>query len=138
MSSSNVARTLELFDEEPYRSPAIRRLGRSARPRRAVVPRILRDRRHGTVQAAAADAAAFRARVHLTSVDPARNRYRFYSLSWQPLLFGGGALIRSWGRIGTAGRTLAMAHPDRASAQPAIEQLLLRRLRRGYQVVEVC
>ena len=138
MSSSNVARTLELFGEEPYRSPALRRLGSSARPRRPVVPRILRGGRRGGVPAEAAGAAAFRARVHLTSVDPARNRHRFYTLIWQPMLFGGGALIRAWGRIGTTGRTLERVYPDRASAQPALEALLRCRLRRGYQVVEIC
>ena len=69
--------------------------------------------------------------------DPARNRYRFYTLTWQPMLFGGGALLRSWGRIGTRGQILEALYPDRASAQPAVEQLLRRRLRRGYRVVEV-
>ena len=121
-----------------YRSAALPRLvGR--RGRRSPIRRIVAgsSNRATPVIAAAEVVARFRARVRLTSVDPARNRYRFYSLTWQPMLFGGGALIRTWGRMGTKGRTLEIVYPDRASAQPAVEQLLRQRLRRGYQVVEV-
>ncbi len=73
--------------------------------------------------------------VRLLSLDPGRNRYRFYALTWQPCLWGGGALIRSWGRLGTPGRSLTAFYPDRASAEAAIRRLLRRRLRHGYRVV---
>ncbi len=36
-------------------------------------------------------------------VDHALNCARFYVLSWQPLLWGEIALVRSWGRIGSQG-----------------------------------
>jgi hypothetical protein len=42
----------------------------------------------------------FQAYARLVSVDPERNRFRYYSLTWQPGLWGGGALVRRWGRIG--------------------------------------
>ena len=44
--------------------------------------------------------AGFRAYVRFESVDPAENRRRFYDLTWQPTLFGEGALVRTWGRQG--------------------------------------
>jgi predicted DNA-binding WGR domain protein len=71
--------------------------------------------------------------ARFVSVDPATNRLRFYSLSWQPMLFGGGMLIRTWG---STGRTLETVYEDRASAQAVVEQLVKRRLRRGYRVVD--
>ena len=73
--------------------------------------------------------------ARLLSLDPGRNRYRFYSLTWQPGLWGGGALVRAWGRLGTPGRSLTAFYPDRGAADPAIRALLRRRLRHGYRVV---
>ena len=79
--------------------------------------------------------ARFRQRVYLTSLDPARNRARFYALTWQPGLWGGGALVRTWGRLDTPGRSLTARYDSREAAQAAITALLRRRLRHGYQVV---
>ena len=81
------------------------------------------------------EVARFRQRVALASVDPARNRARFYLLAWQPGLWGGGALVRTWGRLGTPGRSLTARYDDREAAQARITQLLRRRLRHGYRVV---
>jgi predicted DNA-binding WGR domain protein len=80
--------------------------------------------------------ATFRHELRLVSVDPATNRRRFYALRWQPSLFGEPALLRTWGRLGTVGRSRASAYPDAASAQAAIVALLRRRLRHGYRVVD--
>jgi predicted DNA-binding WGR domain protein len=41
--------------------------------------------------------------LHLTCIDPAANKRRFYHLSIQPTLFGEWALVREWGRIGRGG-----------------------------------
>ncbi len=49
-------------------------------------------------------AASFRAYVRLRSVDPACDRDRSDTLTWQPALLGGGALVRCWGRTGGAER----------------------------------
>ena len=75
-------------------------------------------------------------RVRCESLDPAKNRARFYTITWQPALWGGGALVRRWGRLGGQGRSLTHFYPDRASAQESVERLIRRRLQRGYAVVE--
>ena len=72
----------------------------------------------------------------LESLDPAKNRARFYTVTWQPTLWGGGALVRRWGRLGRQGRALPHFYPDRASAQASVERLIRRRLTRGYQLIE--
>lgn len=73
--------------------------------------------------------------LHFVSVDLTKNRARFYTLCWQPSLWGGGALVRQWGRQGTRGRSLHTPYPDRAAAQPDVERAARRRLRRGYQLM---
>ena len=78
----------------------------------------------------------FRAYARFVSVDPAKNRFRFYTLTWQPSLWGEGALLRSWDRIGAKGRSLQTFYQDRESAQALVDQLVRRRLPRGYQVVD--
>ena len=77
----------------------------------------------------------FKAYAHLVSVDPDKNRYRFYQLTWQPVLFGGGAIVRRWGRIGTEGRWRAIFFGSRGEAQKTVEEILKRRLGHGYAVV---
>ncbi len=69
-------------------------------------------------------------------VDQTQNCERFYVLSWQPLLWGGIALVRSWGRIGSQGNQLLEgSYPDRQSAQLLAERLIRRRLQRRYELV---
>ena len=75
-------------------------------------------------------------RVRFVSLDPAKNRARFYTITWQPALWGGGAIVRRWGRLGGQGRALTTFYAVRVSAQEVVERLIRRRLRRGYQVVE--
>ena len=77
----------------------------------------------------------FQAYAHLVNVDPDKNRYRFYTLTWQPSLFGGLALVRSWGRIGTSGRSRAIFFADQEGAQKAVEEIMKRRMAHGYAVV---
>ena len=81
------------------------------------------------------DVGAFRLYAYFASVEPQKNRFRFYALSWQGTLWGGAALIRSWGRIGTAGRSLTTQYPDREGARVAVERLVRLRLKRGYRLV---
>ena len=80
--------------------------------------------------------ASFRAYVRFKSVDPEQNRRRFYDLTWQPTLFGEGALVRTWGRQGQPGTTRATVYPDRVCALPQIRQVLRRRLQHGYRVID--
>ncbi|HSH58184.1 MAG TPA: WGR domain-containing protein, partial [Acidimicrobiales bacterium] len=100
--------------------------------RRAAIPAAPTPAHRPTVVAAA----SFRQRVVLASVDPARNRARCYVLTWQPGLWGGGALTRVWGRIGRPGRSLTTTYDDRDAAQALITDLLRRRFRHGYRVVD--
>jgi predicted DNA-binding WGR domain protein len=88
----------------------------------------------GDASHTASAAAAFTQYVHFVSVDLAENRRRFYTLTWQPDLWGGGALVRSWGRVGRQGQQLVEPFPTRETAQLAIDRLVRRRLQRGYQV----
>ncbi len=80
--------------------------------------------------------AGFRAYLRFENVDPAENRHRFYDLTWQPTLFGDGALVRSWGRQGYPGTSHATFYPDRAQAQGEVRQVVRRRLQHGYRVID--
>lgn len=42
--------------------------------------------------------------LYVQRVEATRNMARFYALSIEPDLFGGSALVRRWGRIGTRGQ----------------------------------
>ncbi len=78
--------------------------------------------------------AGFRAYVRFESSDPAENRHRFYDLTWQPTLFGDGALVRTWGRQGQPGTSRATFYPDRTCAEAEVRQVVRRRLAHGYRV----
>ena len=54
-------------------------------------------------------------------------------LSLQPDLFGGTALVRQWGRIGTAGRQVCELHHDAGQARDALARQLRAKRRRGYR-----
>ena len=82
-------------------------------------------------------APTFTAYARFVSVDPTANRFRFYSLTWQPSLWGGGVLTRSWGRIGSRGCSLRTNHSDRQGAQELVDQVLRRRIQHGYHLVDV-
>lgn len=83
----------------------------------------------------ATDVVHFRAYAHLVSIDPQRNRHRFYTLTWQPSLFGGGAIVKRWGRVGTDGQWQAAFFGTRDEAQTTVEEILKRRLGHGYQII---
>ena len=78
----------------------------------------------------------FESVARFVSVDPTKNRSRFYELRLQETLWGGVALVRGWGRLGTPGRWRAREYPDRAAAQPDVERAVRRRLERGYRLVD--
>ncbi len=52
------------------------------------------------------------------------------------IVWGGAALVRSWGRIGTRGRTQVFCHAERLRMDAAVRHLVNRQLRHGYQVVD--
>ncbi len=71
--------------------------------------------------------------VCLANIDPAKNRYRLYRLTWQTTLWGEEALVRRRGRRGSNGRSQRTFYPDHASAQAEFQRLMHLRLRHGYQ-----
>jgi predicted DNA-binding WGR domain protein len=73
--------------------------------------------------------------MHLHRRDPARSMFRFYRLHVVRDLFGGVALLREWGRIGSPGRVRLDPHADEGAALAAAKRLLRAKLRRGYQAV---
>jgi len=90
----------------------------------------------GTKELSPEELAQFEQYLHLISRDPARNRRRFYTLSWQPMLDGDIALVCSWGRLGMHGKARTIFSPERAQVQENLVRLIKRRLQRGYQVIE--
>ena len=82
----------------------------------------------------AEELAQFQHYVRFISQDAAKNRQRFYLLSWQPTLEGDIALVGTWGRLGTLGRSRTLFYPERAQVQEQLVQLIRRRLQHGYHV----
>jgi predicted DNA-binding WGR domain protein len=70
----------------------------------------------------------------LERIDGDRNMARLYVLSIEPTLFEDLALVRRWGRIGSAGRERIDLHPSRPVAQIELKKWLDRKRRRGYQL----
>jgi predicted DNA-binding WGR domain protein len=70
--------------------------------------------------------------MHLRRIDPDRNMARFYTVSVQPTLFGEWALLREWGRIGSAGRLVQRRFASEQEAALAMTAHLKARLSHGY------
>jgi predicted DNA-binding WGR domain protein len=71
--------------------------------------------------------------MRLVSIDPSRNRFRYYEVHLSPNLLEGWSVIRQWGRIGRRARMRIDLHDDRETARLAAEKLVRRKLRaRGY------
>lgn len=71
--------------------------------------------------------------VHLRRIDLAQNMRRFYTLSVQPTLFGGAALMRAWGRIGANGQSKMETFDRPEEAGGAFARLARAKRRRGYR-----
>ena len=71
----------------------------------------------------------FLPQITLERRDPALNMARFYTVRVERTLFGGWAVIRQWGRIGTAGQTREEWFEDSESAIAC--RLKLERAKRG-------
>jgi predicted DNA-binding WGR domain protein len=90
----------------------------------------------GTDDGDAIDGVPFVHAVRFVSVDSAERRFRFHELRLQGALWGGVALVRAWGRLGTPGRWRATAYPDRAAAEADAGRAVRRRRWRGYRLAE--
>ena len=73
--------------------------------------------------------------IYLTRTDPARNMARFYSMTLQPTLFGDWALLREWGRIGSAGQLVSGRFASEQEAAGAMAEHLEAKLGKGYNAV---
>ncbi len=69
----------------------------------------------------------------LYRIDPDQNMHRFYTVATQANLFGGQTVLRSWGRIGSAGQTRLEFFDDLASAERAAKSMLDAKRRRDYR-----
>ncbi len=70
--------------------------------------------------------------LRLVSVDPTRNRFRFYAFAWQRTLWGDWAISCSWGRIGSIGRSRIAYLGEVQGVPQALRELVEHRIRRGY------
>lgn len=68
----------------------------------------------------------------LDRIDARRNMARYYVMSIEPTLFSEVALVRHWGRLGTAGQRKLDLHATRDEAVAALQRLARSKLRRGY------
>lgn len=70
--------------------------------------------------------------VVLYRINQSKNMQRFYTISVEGNLFGGGSLIRSWGRIGTQGQSKIELYDCEASANIAYIKLYRTKSLPGY------
>ncbi len=75
--------------------------------------------------------------VYLVRVDPSQNMARYYGIAVQPTLFGEISVVRSWGRIGTRGRTMLVTFGYADEALDASGELEKQKRRRGYVGAEI-
>ncbi len=71
--------------------------------------------------------------AHLHRIDAGRNMARFYRVDIAPTLFGETCLLKTWGRIGTSGRTVFTTCVTAEEARAAAERLIRVKRRRGYR-----
>jgi len=72
--------------------------------------------------------------ITLYRVDPELNMQRFYHLRTERTLFGGWAVIREWGRIGSRnGQALEEWFDAAEPAELAFQKLEAAKRRRGYR-----
>lgn len=73
--------------------------------------------------------------VEFERIDRAANARRYYLVAWHPDLFGEGAVIRMYGRMGRFKRVIATPFPSLEAAWPVIRAIVRARLRNGYRLV---
>lgn len=70
--------------------------------------------------------------AHLQRIDAGRNMARFYRVDIVPTLFGESCLSKTWGRIGTIGRTTFETCASTDEALAGAERIIRAKARRGY------
>ncbi len=70
--------------------------------------------------------------VTLYKVDPALNMRHFHRMVIQTDLFGKWSFIQEYGRIGRAGKMLAIPYDNAEQAEAAFSELLTAKQKKGY------
>jgi predicted DNA-binding WGR domain protein len=71
--------------------------------------------------------------AHLHRINPEANMARFYCIDVAATLFGDVSILRTWGRIGTRGRTSIETFASDEEAERAASRTLRQKMRRGYR-----
>jgi len=69
-----------------------------------------------------------------TSIDPKRNRFRYYRVSLTEDLWKNPCLVKSWGRIGQAPRRRYYWPKADEDLAQLLRTTILRREKRGYRI----
>ena len=70
--------------------------------------------------------------AHLHRINSEANMARFYCIDVAATLFGDISVLRTWGRIGTHGRTSIETCASFEDAERAASHTLRQKMRRGY------
>ena len=76
--------------------------------------------------------------AHLHRIDPEANMARFYCIDVATTLFGDVSVLRTWGRIGTHGRTSVETWSNLSEAEASAHRTLRKKMRRGYRPADTC
>ena len=71
--------------------------------------------------------------AHLHRIHPEANMARFYCIDVAATLFGDVSVLRTWGRIGTHGRTSIETYGSFEEAERMAYQTLRQKTQRGYR-----
>ncbi len=72
--------------------------------------------------------------IYLESIDPKRNRHRWYRIEAEVTLFGG-VVRREWGRVGQKGRRIEHELESYQEAVLQINRIMDIRKNHGYKVL---
>ena len=72
--------------------------------------------------------------IYLESIDPKRNRHRWYRIEAEVTLFGG-VVRREWGRVGQKGRRIERDIESYQEAIFQIKRIMDVRKKHGYRVL---
>jgi predicted DNA-binding WGR domain protein len=73
--------------------------------------------------------------IILTRHDPAENINRWYAVGIQPTLFCQHAVLRGWGRRGSAyARWRILPAEDHSQASEMAEAIMAEKIKKGYQI----
>jgi predicted DNA-binding WGR domain protein len=86
---------------------------------------------HSSVESVQGRTAMVLAQLH--RIDPEANMARFYCIDTAPTLFGEVSVLRTWGRIGTRGRTSIETCGSFEEAERAATRTFRQKMQRGYR-----